>query len=99
MGKRLGRLLDTCVNESECTDLKIGQEFDFGKNLYWSGMRSVGGEEEKEKKGKACEYRKQKKSRGACKWKVNKMLMKQKWKFESKGAINTLYVGTCVQNW
>ena len=35
-GKRLGRLLDTCVNESECTDLKIGQEFDFGKNLYWS---------------------------------------------------------------
>ena len=56
-GKRLGRLLDTCVNESECTDLKIGQEFDFGKNLYWSGMRSVGAEKENEKRGeKTREY-------------------------------------------
>ena len=46
-GKRLGRLLDTCVNESECTDLKIGQEFDFRKNLYRPQLR---GEEEKWKK-------------------------------------------------
>ena len=60
-GKRLGRLLDTCVNESECTDLKIGQEFDFGKKPYWAqegtGMKSEG---RKKEKGKKREYRKQK---------------------------------------
>ena len=89
-GKRLGRLLDTCVNESECTDLKIGQEFDLGKNLYWSGMRRVG--EEKKKKEKGLKIQKAEKSRGEWKWKVNKMLMKQKWKYESKLAINTLCV-------
>ena len=49
-GKRLGRLLDTCVNESECTDSKIGQEFDFGKNLYWPQLRDEDGGVEKKKK-------------------------------------------------
>ena len=50
-GKRLGRLLDTCVNESECTDLKIGQEFDWGRNLYWSqqGRGARGGQEGRKK--------------------------------------------------
>ena len=33
-GKRRGRLPDTYVNESECTDLKIGQEFGSRKNSY-----------------------------------------------------------------
>ena len=76
-GKRLGRLLDTCVNESECTDSKIGQEFDFGKNLYWPQLWDEEGEEEKENQ-------KAEKSGGQCQWKVNKMLMKEKWKCESK---------------
>ena len=35
-GKRRGRLPDTYVNESECTDLKIGQEFGSRKNSYKS---------------------------------------------------------------
>ena len=69
--------MDTCVNESKCTDLKIGQEFDFGKNLYWPEARG-------EKKKKHADSRKAEKSRGtSCKWKVNKMLvMKLKWKYE-----------------
>ena len=33
-GKRRGRLPDTYVNESECTDLKIGQQFGSRKNSY-----------------------------------------------------------------
>ena len=38
-GKRRGRLPDTYVNESECTDLKIGQEFGSRKNSYWQEHR------------------------------------------------------------
>ena len=64
-GKRRGRLPDTYVNESECTDLKIRFEKEFvltraQETLLPSTKEipSVG------KRGKTCEHRKQK-SHGA----------------------------------